>query len=164
MNTPKTPLLISPLTGAWEFMPRPRPVQEAAEWQLLGKFFTRHHWHLEPALEQRLRANQEAMVVTTPNRVICFVNRFVSRRTGYAPAEMIGKTPSLLQGPTTDPAARLRIRTALQRGQPVQEQLLNIRKDGSPYWCSIEIYPVQNPTGKLVHFVAFEQELSTPGV
>lgn len=164
MNTPKIPPLISPLIGAWEFLPRPRPLQEAAEWRQLGKLFTRHHWHLEPALEQRFRANREAMVVTTPDRVICFVNQLVSRMTGYAPAEMMGKTPALLQSPTTDPAARLRIRTALQEGQSVQEQLFNIRKDGSPYWCSIEIHPIQNPTGKLVHFVAFEQEISAPGI
>lgn len=77
---------------------------------------------------------------------------------GYLPKEVLGKTPKLFQGPATEPGSRELIRTAIAAIQPFTCTILNYRKDGSLYNCSIEGFPVVNESGKLVHYVAIEEE------
>ncbi len=79
---------------------------------------------------------------------------------GYDQHEVIGKTPRILQGEGTDRAALDRIRTALAAQQPVRETLLNYNKHGSPYWLDISIFPLQEYSDKVTHFVAIERDVS----
>ncbi|MBY0427566.1 MAG: hypothetical protein K2Q22_18160 [Cytophagales bacterium] len=39
-----------------------------------------------------------------------------------------------------------------------QGDLVNYRKDGEPYVCKVEIWPVFDSQGKHVNFVAFETD------
>ncbi len=89
---------------------------------------------------------------------IVFVNEAFERITGYSAEEVIGKTPRVLQGPDTDPVARARLRAALERAEPVREELINYTKAGAPYWLELDIAPVRNEAGELTHFVAVERD------
>jgi hypothetical protein len=40
-----------------------------------------------------------------------------------------------------------------------ETKLLNYRKDATPYWCQVKIYPIQNTEGAFTHFIAVEKEL-----
>ena len=91
---------------------------------------------------------------------IVYVNRAFESVTGYTQAEALGHTPRMLQGPDTDPATLERITKALERGEPITEELLNYAKDGTPYWIELALSPIRSETGELTHFVAVERDIT----
>ena len=91
---------------------------------------------------------------------IVFANQAFEALTGYSQAEILGQTPRLLQGPDTDSATLNRIRLAVDRGESINEELLNYGKDGTPYWIEISLSPVRSASGTVTHFVAVERDVT----
>ena len=84
-----------------------------------------------------VRAAPMPMIITDPRQddnPIVFVNDAFCRLTGYSRDESIGRNCRFLQGPDTDPAAVAEIRAAVEEERAVSIELLNYRKDGSPFW------------------------------
>ncbi len=102
----------------------------------------------------------EAGPIDPPGPRILYVNAAFARMTGYAAEEMVGRTPRLLQGPETDRRALDRLRSALERGEPVECELLNHRKDGATFWVEISIVPVWSEQGALTHWVSIQRDVS----
>ena len=102
----------------------------------------------------------EAEPFDVPGPRIVYVNEAFTRMTGYAPHEVLGQTPRILQGPRTDPLARARIRAALEDWKPIQIELLNYRKDGSEFWVELSITPVADSTGWFRYWVSVQRETS----
>ena len=84
--------------------------------------------------------------------------------TGYAPHEVIGRNPRFLQGPETDPAAVAAIGEALARRQPISVDILNYRKDGTPFWNRLMIRPSFDGRGDLEHFIGSQIEIEASEV
>ncbi len=101
----------------------------------------------------------QTLVLTDLSKVILWTSQNFMRMTGYRPADALGHTPSLLQGPDTDSRTTQHIREQLSRAKPVRADLTNYRKDGSTYTCRIAINPLRNTQGELTHFLAVEQEV-----
>ena len=95
-----------------------------------------------------------------PGPEIVFVNKAFERLTGYTAAEVIGKTPRILQGPRTYPKARKRMRAALVDGTPICEEVINYGKDGTEYLLDVAIQPVHDRAGELTHFVAIQRDIT----
>ena len=102
----------------------------------------------------------EAEPVSAPGPRIIFVNEAFERRTGYSAAEAIGQTPRLLQGPDTDRTALDRIRSALERWEPVRAELLNYAKDGGQFWVELDIVPLADTSGWYTHWIAVERDIT----
>ena len=64
---------------------------------------------------------------------LIYVNSTFLRTTGYDWEEIRGRNCRFLQGPQTDAAAVAAIRTALQSQSAIRIELLNYRKDGTPF-------------------------------
>ena len=91
---------------------------------------------------------------------IVFVNQAFERRTGYTSAEVLGKSPRILQGPKTNRQELDRVKKALQQWQPIRTQLLNYTKSGAEFWVEIEIVPIANALGWFTHWVAVERDIT----
>lgn len=102
----------------------------------------------------------EAGAVDAPGPHIVFVNDAFERHTGYNRAEVVGKTPRLLQGQRTQRVELDRIRLALQRAQPVRAELINYKKDGTPFWLELDIVPVDYFNRGLTHWVAVARDIT----
>ncbi len=83
---------------------------------------------------------QDMVVITDAKNIkhpegpkIIYVNKAFEILTGYSSSEIIGETPRILQGNLTDPQARQRIYSALERHEEVTETLLNYDVRGRPY-------------------------------
>ncbi|MGI8956088.1 MAG: PAS domain-containing protein [Chthoniobacterales bacterium] len=99
-------------------------------------------------------------VVTGPDRLVQWVNPAFVAMCGYSLEELQGKSLGpLLQGAKTDPEVAARMRRAVHEFKPCHEQLVNYRKDGTPYWVDIEITPIQDDSGIPLWVVAREHEM-----
>ena len=97
-----------------------------------------------------------AVILTDAQRKILWVNDDFTEITGYTLTEVIGKKPSLLQGPKTEKDAINRIRRSLENEVAFMEEITNYRKNGEPYICRLVIHPVFNRDQQLTNYIAFE--------
>ena len=102
----------------------------------------------------------EAEPIDAPGPRIVFVNDAFQRLTGYSRAEVMGRSPSLLQGPKTNRAELDRIRAALKAWQPVRAELLNYTKAGQEFWIELDIAPIADAQGAHTHWVAIERDVT----
>lgn len=102
----------------------------------------------------------EAEPVESPGPRIVYANPAFTRTTGYSMEEVLGKSPRLLQGPLTDPDAPARIHAALKAWEPIEVELLNYRKDGTPFWVELSISPVCDEKGWYTHWVSVQRDMT----
>jgi PAS domain S-box-containing protein len=103
------------------------------------------------------------MLVTDPDQPdnpIILANQAFLQLTGYAAEEVIGRNCRFLQGPGTDPQRVSEIREAIRAQAELTVELLNYRKDGSPFWNELLISPVHDEDGKLLYFFASQKDIT----
>ncbi len=101
-------------------------------------------------------------IVTNAQGEIEWANQSFYKLTGYTLAEVIGKKPGdILQGPKTSRETVASIRYALARQEPFSGEILNYSKDGRPYWLFLNINPIFDEDGKIIQFIAIENEITT---
>lgn len=126
-------------------------------------------------VSERKRAEEEnrqlAMVAnTTTNMVLLgngegrieWVNPAFTRVTGYTLEEVIGRKPgSFLLGPGSEKNVADFIRSRIKSGLGFKDvEIINYKKDGTPFWASIEVQPITDKTGKVVQFVAIQSDIT----
>ncbi len=79
---------------------------------------------------------------------------------GYTQAEIQGRSCAILQGPGTSAATVAEIREALAAHETYQGEILNYRKDGTPFWNALSIDPVLDSEGRPSHFVGIQQDIT----
>ncbi|MDB5880190.1 MAG: signal transduction protein : sensor, domain [Ramlibacter sp.] len=102
----------------------------------------------------------EAGPFREPGPRIVFVNEAFERRTGYAPEEVLGRTPRLLQGPGTQRSELDRLRAAMEQWEPARVDLINYKKSGEAFWVDLEVSPVWDEARKLTHWVAVGRDIT----
>lgn len=138
---------------------------QLAQQKEVNKFATlcdQFDWHLSRRKRKNYldELNQNAtLVLTDASQAILWTSYNFMRMTGYRPADVLGLKPVFLQGPDTDPQAIQYIRGQLSKLETVDTDILNYRKDGSPYICHLMVDPLRNRQGKLTHFLAVEHEV-----
>jgi PAS domain S-box-containing protein len=95
-----------------------------------------------------------------PDQPIVFANAAFTRITGYGVAEAMGRNCRFLQGRDTDKDTVERIRRAVLSGRAITATIRNYRKDGKTFWNEINISPLRDESGKLIHFVGILQDVT----
>ena len=90
---------------------------------------------------------------------ITWANDAFLRLTGYGLDEIRGRNCRLLQGTDTDPKEVARIQAAVSAGEAISAELLNYRKDGSPFWNAMTITPVRDGEG-VAYFYAAQTDMT----
>lgn len=104
-------------------------------------------------------ASYDSILITdaSARAKIIYVNQAFRELTGYAPSEVIGKTPRILQGPATDRKVIARLSEVLQSGGKFEGQAINYKKDGTPFIMYWRVLPVE--VGNQISFwVAIQRE------
>ncbi|KAL5553952.1 hypothetical protein UlMin_041353 [Ulmus minor] len=92
---------------------------------------------------------------------IVFASKGFLKMTGYSKSEVIGKNGRVFQGPGTSRRSVMEIREAIREEKATQINLLNYRKDGTPFWMLFHMCPVfDKEDGRVVHFIAVQVPLS----
>ncbi|WP_172592303.1 PAS domain-containing protein [Subtercola boreus] len=110
-------------------------------------------------LIEALDAVTDGSLITDASRHILHANPAFTHITGYKSSEILGGNCAFLQGPETDPDTIERMRHAFDSGQPFWGDVLNYRKDGTPFWNSLIVLPVKDFNGQTTHYVSVQRNL-----
>ena len=102
----------------------------------------------------------EGRIVTDAKRSILTINEAFSRITGYAPEDVIGKTPSVLGSGLHDKAFFAAMNERLEQTGNWQGEIWNRRKSGEVYPEWLTITAVKSPRGKVTHYLGTLTDLS----
>ncbi|MBX3572941.1 MAG: PAS domain-containing protein [Mesorhizobium sp.] len=110
-----------------------------------------------------IRATRMPMLITDPRQFdnpIVFANDAFLRLSGYAREEVVGRNCRFLQGPDTDPQAIEQIRDAIATRSDIAVDILNYKRDGTPFWNALFVSPVSNEDGELQFFFASQLDVT----
>ncbi len=134
------------------------------------EFYNMEKYNKKFAVDESLLASvvhfsQDSILVTdnqldAPGPYIVYVNPGFTQMTGYAPEEVLGKSPRLLQGSKTDQAVLQRLRGCLDNGEIFFGQAINYRKDGTEFWNEWHIEPIRDDQGQITHYVAIQHDVT----
>jgi len=96
----------------------------------------------------------------SPAKLITWVSPAYEQLTGYNFQELRGKSCSILQGPSTDKEAIAQLRHKFSLQQHARQILLNYKKDQTPFWNLMNIWPVKDETGQIVCWCSISLDVS----
>jgi diguanylate cyclase (GGDEF)-like protein/PAS domain S-box-containing protein len=110
--------------------------------------------------QNALDAISQGVLITDANRRTTYVNAAFVELTGYTAEEMLGGSCAILQGPDTSAETVQAMREAMNRGEPFRGELLNYRKNGTPFWNELKIVPVRDDDGTITQFVGVQRDVT----
>jgi PAS domain S-box-containing protein len=133
-----------------------------------------HHWQeatiTKPGLGERgsvffaaIEMTRMPMILTDPNlpdNPIVFANRAFQDLSGYTEEEVLGRNCRFLQGAHTDRETVAELRDAVNGHRAVSVELLNYKRDGTPFWNACFVAPVFDKHDKLLYFFASQLDVT----
>jgi PAS domain S-box-containing protein len=104
-----------------------------------------------------------AAVVSNPrqpdNPIVACNDAFIAL-TGYAREEIIGNNCRFLVGPETEPWLTETLRTGIAMQRPTMVEILNYKKDGTPFRNAVMVAPIFDAAGKLEYYLGSQVEIA----
>lgn len=166
----KPSLLGAILWTKWEFMAIVDDDGNPTEIQCVGLNLTK-----EKELEQKQEEAQEeikklsliaeetinGVIIADAEGKVVWVNHAFTNISGYTIEEIKGQKPgAFLQGKDTNPHTKEIMSQALRNEQPFDVEILNYKKDGTPYWLRVQCQPLRKNDGTLSGFFAVETDIT----
>jgi PAS domain S-box-containing protein len=110
-------------------------------------------------------ASPLAMVVSNPrlpDNPIEVANAAFCNLTGYAESDIVGRNCRFLAGESTEPWVTGEIRAALRDRRPLLVDILNYKKDGTPFRNGVMSTPLFDAEGGLAWFLGSQVDLGEP--
>ena len=139
-----SPILLL-LALALALIERRARIKEAAHHQLTAKVFD---------------TSGNGMLISDKNNIIVAINPAFSAITGYAPEEIVGKTPKILSSGRHDKAFYHALWQALETQGMWQGEIWDRRKNGEVYAEWLTINTVKNPRGEVTHYIAIFSDIT----
>ena len=133
-----------------------------------------HHWReatiTKPGLDDRgdvffaaIEMTRMPMILTDPHQPdnpIVFANKAFLDLTLYEEAEVMGRNCRFLQGAQTDREMVNQLRDAISARESIALEILNYRRDGTPFWNAVFIGPIYDTSGNLLYFFASQLDVT----
>ena len=107
-----------------------------------------------------LMASANAIVITDPDGRVEWANPAFTRMTGYPLADALGQKVSFLKSGRHPPEFYANLWHTILQGKNWQGELTNRRRDGTLYQETMNIAPVRDEAGKILHFVAIKEDIT----
>ena len=113
-------------------------------------------------LKAMIATSPIAAVISNPhmpdNPIVECNDAFVAL-TGYSAAEIIGQNCRFLTGPGTEAELSEQLRSAIRERRPVLVEILNYKKDGTPFRNAVLVAPIFGSDGSLEYFLGSQMEV-----
>ncbi|MBA3837503.1 MAG: PAS domain-containing protein [Sphingomonas sp.] len=77
----------------------------------------------------------------------------------YPPEEVIGRNCRFLSGPGTEPWLSEQIRKGVREHRPVLVEILNYKRDGTPFRNAVLVAPIYDEQDELLYFLGSQVEI-----
>ena len=113
-------------------------------------------------LSSMIATSPIAAVISNPrlpdNPIVECNDAFVAL-TGYRSEEILGHNCRFLTGAQTEPWLIEMLRNGIRRRQPVMVEILNYKKDGTPFRNAVMVAPIFDAEGELEYFLGSQVEI-----
>lgn len=119
------------------------------------------------ALQTSILHSPIASVISNPrlpDNPIIAVNSAFCSLTGYGPEDVLGRNCRFLAGPATEPWLTDRIRQGTLARRATLVEILNYKRDGSPFRNAVLVAPVFSQDGELEYFLGSQVELDDDAI
>jgi PAS domain S-box-containing protein len=114
------------------------------------------------SLKAMIATSPIAAVISDPRRpdnpIVECNDAFVAL-TGYSAGEIIGQNCRFLTGPGTETELSEQLRSAIRERRPVLVEILNYKKDGTPFRNAVLVAPIFGSDGSLEYFLGSQMEV-----
>lgn len=121
-----------------------------------------HVFTSDPQAGELIASTPIASVVSDPklpdNPLIACNQTFIDL-TGYSKDEILGRNCRFLSGPGTEPWLTEAIREGVRERKAVLVEILNYKKDGTPFRNAVVVAPIFDDHGELAYFHGSQVEL-----
>lgn len=118
---------------------------------------------MKSLLEASMEASFNGVMITEagPGYPIVYVNPAFCELSGYGPHELVGRSPSILQGPKTSQWVLDQLKEKLESSKLFHGRTVNYRKDGSEFLMEWKIMPIRNADDEISHYLAIQREITS---
>ena len=113
-------------------------------------------------LFQAVEQSPNAVAIADRNGRIEYVNRSFAAHTGYESTDVVGMTPNAHVGPRQVPSVITTLWNLSPDATNFQGDVPSRRKDGTPYWASVSIAPINNARGEMTHILCVHSDITEP--
>ena len=107
------------------------------------------------------RRTSNAVIMTTPDLRITWVNDAFTRMYGYTAEEALGRTPAdLLSAMDSAAEAVQTLRDAARQGVGAKVEVLNRRRDGQERWILVDVQPMHDALGVLSGYIEIATDIT----
>jgi PAS domain S-box-containing protein len=99
-----------------------------------------------------------------PDTPIIECNAAFVALTGYSREEVLGRNCRFMRGSGTEPDLTQQIRAAIADRRPILVDILNYKKDGSPFRNAVLIAPIFDESGTLQYYLGSLMEVDDPAL
>ena len=111
-------------------------------------------------MSRALAQSADAVMITTVDGSIVYVNTAFEELSGYSQDEILGRTPGFLKSGFQESEFYATLWKNLLNGLPFTDIFINRRKDGELYYEAKTITPVRGSNGELTHFVSTGKDIT----
>ena len=112
-------------------------------------------------LSEIARRTSNLVVTTDAERRVTWVNAAFEATSGWRLDEVRGRdADTVLLCGESDPATVARVRHAMASGAPVQAEIFNRARDGSPYWVALDMQPMRDAADRVDGFMAVQTDVT----
>ncbi len=112
-------------------------------------------------LSQAVKQSPVAVIITTPDGSIDYVNPHFTEITGYTAAEALGQNPRIMKSGQKSSQDYRHLWDTITAGRVWQGVFYNKKKDGDNYWAAASISPIRNARGEITHFVGIQEDITS---
>ncbi len=115
-----------------------------------------------PSVTALIEASPIASVISDPrlpDNPIVACNAAFCTLTGYDENQILGRNCRFLSGPGTEPWLTETIRQGLRDHRPVLVEILNYKRDGSPFRNAVLVAPIYDTEDELQYFLGSQVEV-----
>ncbi len=111
-------------------------------------------------VEAVLASVGDGVILTDLDGTILTINTAYEEQSGYTTMELVGENLHEILAGYNDPKILSVMQTTLPEGKVWRGELVNQRKDGTPYDIQLTIAPVRDQSGQMVYYVGSQRDIT----